>query len=88
MKQEMKTLEILAKSIKAKNKVVSVDTLIEESLFHNFGTLSEDQASELLWKKREEITMIMEEEGYRANSFICPFSLEFIAWCGEKTPWG
>ena len=83
----LKALEVLAKSIKSKGKIVTVDNLITESLFHKFGTLNEEQAQNLLWAKREQIATQMDKEGYKTNSFICPMSLEFIAWQGEKMPW-
>lgn len=80
-------LETLATAIKAKNKLVTVDSLITESLFHKFGTLNEEHASELLWAKRQQIETSMRKEGYTDGSVICPFALEYNAWSGEKAPW-
>jgi hypothetical protein len=77
-------LEILANSIRSKDQIISVDTLIVESLFFNFGTLSENEAKELLWSKRDQIEKDMRKEGYKDNNFICPFCLQYLGWTGQS----
>lgn len=78
-------LDKLAESIKAKGKTVNEKTLVLESLFHKYGTLNEEQANELLWAKREQISnKIKRKYGNSLNgSLISPEALCFLGWTGK-----
>ena len=79
-------LEILADSIKGKNKIVTPKNLVLESLFFNFGTLNEVDASELLFLKREQIEKkIIKKYGKLNSDVICPVALCYNKWAGNKS---
>lgn len=80
----LQQLNILAKSIKAEDKIVSPNTLILESLFHNFGTLDEDQANSLLWEKREYFYNKFPQNN---ESMIHPATVAFLEWSNDIPKW-
>lgn len=80
----LQQLDILARSIRAKDKIVNSDTLILESLFHNFGTLDEYQANNLLWEKREYFYNKFPQNN---ESIIHPASLAFLGWSNDIPKW-
>ena len=74
-------LDKIVKSITEKGGYASPERISLESLFFNYGTLTTEQANELLWMKREQ----MEKKLRRKypdldNSIICPVSLCFNSY--------
>lgn len=75
-------LDKLAKSIKAKEKQVTASTLTIESLFHNFGTLTEEQASILIDQKR---SYFYSKFPHDSEAIVQPAAIAFLGWSNDSS---